>query len=150
MYAIGEYTDAVDETLDRWEQDSMARRLWEQDASLWTGGDEDRWLGWLAALEAQSGELSAIGAAASSLHSEGIEHLLLLGFNGSGWLGYIGTPLSYEQGGYEIQRGPAPSPEDEQRMIDAGIKNRTIGRARLNTGLEIVEKTAEVLKRLAR
>lgn len=78
------------------------------------------------------------------------KHLLLMGYNGSGWLGYVGTPLSYEQGGYEIQRGPAPSPEDEQRMIDAGIKNRAIGRARLNTGLEIVEKTGEVLKRLAR
>ncbi|HUT61170.1 MAG TPA: hypothetical protein VNA25_25255, partial [Phycisphaerae bacterium] len=77
------------------------------------------------------------------------KHLLLMGYNGSGRLGYVGTPLSYEQGGYEIARGPAPSPAEEQRMIDAKIENRTIGRARANTGMEIVEKVGQVLKRLA-
>ena len=29
--------------------DGWSRRLWAKDASLWTGRDEDRWLGWLAA-----------------------------------------------------------------------------------------------------
>jgi transaldolase/glucose-6-phosphate isomerase len=28
---------------------ALVQRLWERDASLWTGADEDRWLGWLDA-----------------------------------------------------------------------------------------------------
>ena len=83
MYAIGDYTDAVDEVLDRWEQGSMARRLWERDASLWTGGDEDRWLGWLTALEARAEVLPTIGTVAGSAQAEDFRHLLLLGMGGS-------------------------------------------------------------------
>ncbi|MBN2582270.1 MAG: hypothetical protein JXL80_04320 [Planctomycetes bacterium] len=78
-----------------------------------------------------------------------IRHLLLLGFNGSGWLGYIGTPLAYEQGGYETGKGPAPSPEEEARMIAAKEESRVIGKARMNTGLEITETVHELLTQLA-
>ena len=78
-----------------------------------------------------------------------IEHLLLLGFNGSGWLGYIGTPLAYEQGGYEMGQGPAPSPEEEERMIAAGEEKRIIGKARIATGIEITQTMRKVLSRLA-
>jgi transaldolase / glucose-6-phosphate isomerase len=28
---------------------AIVERIWERDASLWTGGDEDKWLGWLDA-----------------------------------------------------------------------------------------------------
>lgn len=87
----------------------------------------------------------------NKMHAESpLKHLLLLGFNASGWLGYIGTPLAYEQGSYEVARGPAPSPEEEQRMIDAGIESRVIGRARIGTGIEITDRVREVLTRLAR
>jgi hypothetical protein len=77
------------------------------------------------------------------------EHLLLLGYNGGGGLGYIGTPISYEQGGYEVGRGPAPSPEEEARIIASGARSRIVGRARMDTGLEIVRSVREVLKKLA-
>ena len=77
-------------------------------------------------------------------------NLLLLGFNGTSGLGYVGTPLAYEQGSYETSRGPAPSPEEEARRIAAGIQDRTIGRARSDTGLQIVDQTVETLHRLAR
>jgi len=85
------------------------------------------------------------------MHEESpVEHLLLVGFNGSGWLGYIGTPLAYEQGGYETAKGPAPSPEEEERMLAAGQKSRLIGKARTDTGLEITRTMHQVLTRLAR
>lgn len=80
-----------------------------------------------------------------------VPHVLLVGFGSGGWLGYIGTPLAYEQGGYETSSGPAPSPEDEERLIAAGVKDwRRIGRARVDTGLEIVQRASAVLARLAR
>ena len=78
-----------------------------------------------------------------------IPHLLLMGFNGSGHLGYIGTPIAFEEGGYETGKGPAPSPEEEERMIREGVKSRMIGRARLDTGREIVRTAGELLARLA-
>ena len=30
---------------------SIAERIWAYDASLWTGTDEDQWLGWLDVVE---------------------------------------------------------------------------------------------------
>ena len=77
-----------------------------------------------------------------------VRHLLLMGFNGSSWLGYIGTPLAYEQGGYEMGKGPAPSPEEEQRLIARGERSRMIGKARIDTGVEIARTAADLLRRL--
>lgn len=28
-------------------EDKRIARIWEKDASVWTGGDESKWLGWL-------------------------------------------------------------------------------------------------------
>jgi hypothetical protein len=74
---------------------------------------------------------------------------LLLGFNGSGRLGYIGTPPAYEEGGYETGKGPALSPAEEQRLIDAKEPDADVGRARLDTGDEIARQALDVLARLA-
>ena len=37
----------VDRTLADWDQGKKMQRLWDHDASLWTGEDEAKWLGWL-------------------------------------------------------------------------------------------------------
>src|SRR6185503_11567097 len=37
----------VHSTLEDWRRRGNVRRLWHGDASLWTGGDEARWIGWL-------------------------------------------------------------------------------------------------------
>src|SRR5581483_3624955 len=34
-------------TVESWRAQGNVRRLWQRDASLWTGADESRWLGWL-------------------------------------------------------------------------------------------------------
>src|SRR5262249_61962250 len=38
---------AVDGALADWEKNDKVRRLWRADASLWTGADENHWLGWV-------------------------------------------------------------------------------------------------------
>ena len=38
---------AYAEALAQWQRDDRITRLWRGDASLWSGGDEARWLGWL-------------------------------------------------------------------------------------------------------
>lgn len=74
---------AVQEELERWVTDEKIARLWARDASLWTGGDEARWLGWLGAIEHQRGQIDAHTALAAAFRDEQVTDLLLLGMGGS-------------------------------------------------------------------
>ena len=61
---------------------SIVERIWAYDASLWTGGDEDQWLGWLDVVERMEphvGELTAFAEAAG----EQFDDTVLLGMGGS-------------------------------------------------------------------
>ena len=61
---------------------SIVERIWAYDASLWTGGDEDQWLGWLDVVERMRphvGELTAFAQAAG----EQFDDTVLLGMGGS-------------------------------------------------------------------
>jgi len=44
--------DQVGTAARQWDSAGGTRRLWDKDASLWTGADEAKWLGWLAAVDA--------------------------------------------------------------------------------------------------
>jgi transaldolase/glucose-6-phosphate isomerase len=74
---------AVRETLDDWRGGAKTRRLWSGDASLWTGADESRWLGWLGVAAEQRANLPQLVAAAEDARSAGFTHALLLGMGGS-------------------------------------------------------------------
>jgi transaldolase/glucose-6-phosphate isomerase len=61
---------------------SIVERIWAYDASLWTGADEDQWLGWLDVVERMRthvGELTAFAESAG----EQFDHTVLLGMGGS-------------------------------------------------------------------
>ena len=60
-----------------------SRRLWAKDASLWTGGDEARWLGWLAAGHGAAVDMAALAAFQTQVKAAGYDHALLLGMGGS-------------------------------------------------------------------
>ncbi len=38
---------AVEKSTEEWRASAKIRRLWQHDKSVWTGTDEDKWLGWL-------------------------------------------------------------------------------------------------------
>jgi transaldolase/glucose-6-phosphate isomerase len=38
---------AVESATEQWRASAKIRRLWQHDKSVWTGTDEDKWLGWL-------------------------------------------------------------------------------------------------------
>ena len=56
-FAIGmnscEAQKRYEEELETWRKNGGIRRLWAGDASLWTGADEDQWLGWLRIVDAE-------------------------------------------------------------------------------------------------
>ena len=58
-------------------------RLWSKDASLWTGADESKWLGWLDIVEAQLNAADKFVQFAKDVRERGFTHILLLGMGGS-------------------------------------------------------------------
>ena len=60
----------------------LVERIWARDASVWTGADEDRWLGWLdepKQMQARIGEIAEFAAEARTK----FETFVLLGMGGS-------------------------------------------------------------------
>jgi len=72
---------AVNHTLPSW-RDRVAR-LWSKDATLWTGGDESKWLGWLTIVAEQLGRLDAFSGLAREAGSGTYDDVVLLGMGGS-------------------------------------------------------------------
>ena len=80
--ALGDaLTKKVDATAEEWRSHGSVRRLWQRDKSLWTGTDEDRWLGWLDTVEAD--QIKSYQAFAEEIRREGFADALLLGMGGS-------------------------------------------------------------------
>jgi len=71
----------VDTTAEEWRAHGNVRRLWARDKSLWTGADEDRWLGWLDSIGAE--QIKSCQAFAEEIRREGFADALLLGMGGS-------------------------------------------------------------------
>src|SRR5579875_2517488 len=69
--------------LEDWRRGGKVRRLWRRDASLWTGADESRWLGWLDVAEDRLAHLASLAAFAHEVEREGFAHVVLLGMGGS-------------------------------------------------------------------
>jgi len=74
---------AVNTALDDWRENGKTRRLWQGDASVWTGADEAKWLGWLSIVEAQLRDLQHLKHVADDVKAAGFKHALLLGMGGS-------------------------------------------------------------------
>jgi glucose-6-phosphate isomerase len=73
---------AVSAAAAEW-QNGKIERLWTRDASLWTGQDEAKWLGWLDIVERQQKEIAAYRALAEDIRNANFEYALLLGMGGS-------------------------------------------------------------------
>lgn len=66
-----------------WLATDKVARVWRGDGSLWTGGDEGRWLGWLRLPDAQLAGAARFSTLAAEARAEGVTHVLVLGMGGS-------------------------------------------------------------------
>jgi transaldolase/glucose-6-phosphate isomerase len=73
----------VDKLAETWRTDAKVRRLWRRDATLWTGRDEDKWLGWLDVVEVQLRSLERLVALADDVRGAAFRDAVLLGMGGS-------------------------------------------------------------------
>jgi transaldolase/glucose-6-phosphate isomerase len=69
--------------LDDWKKNDKVARMWKGDASVWTGADEGKWLGWLTVTEEQLAKIEALKNIATDIAKSGYQHAVLLGMGGS-------------------------------------------------------------------
>ena len=73
----------VKSTTADWQSGGKMKRLWDRDASLWTGDDESKWLGWLDIVDEQIAQQDTLQKFAKEVRLRGFEDILLLGMGGS-------------------------------------------------------------------
>jgi glucose-6-phosphate isomerase len=73
----------VKATIADWQAGGKMQRLWQRDATLWTGSDEANWLGWLDIVDEQIAQHDQLAKLAKEVQARGFQHVLLLGMGGS-------------------------------------------------------------------
>jgi transaldolase/glucose-6-phosphate isomerase len=82
-FALGDAGGKADNEVSRWTKAGNIRRLWARDKSLWTGADEDRWLGWLDISRRELSDIETLEAFARDVQKTGTTDAVLLGMGGS-------------------------------------------------------------------
>lgn len=75
--------DAVRDEMSAWNADNRIRRIWAKDASVWTGDDEAKWLGWLTIAEEEAADTAKYHALAKDIDDARFTDVLLMGMGGS-------------------------------------------------------------------
>jgi transaldolase/glucose-6-phosphate isomerase len=78
-----EWEKDVNATLEEWRKSGSIRRLWQGDATLWTGADEAKWLGWLDIVAEQRRTILRFEKLAADVKRENFTHAVLIGMGGS-------------------------------------------------------------------
>jgi transaldolase / glucose-6-phosphate isomerase len=82
--ALGDgITKKVATSTEEWRASAKIRRLWHKDKSVWTGSDEDKWLGWLSSPADEKAKLADYSDFANWVKAEGFTDAVVLGMGGS-------------------------------------------------------------------
>jgi transaldolase/glucose-6-phosphate isomerase len=74
---------AVETSTEEWRASGKIRRLWQHDKSIWTGTDEDKWLGWLDSVSTEKSKLADYRDFAAWVKQQGFSDAVVLGMGGS-------------------------------------------------------------------
>ncbi|MBI3699857.1 MAG: bifunctional transaldolase/phosoglucose isomerase [Afipia sp.] len=69
--------------IDSWSAEGKGRRLWNRDASIWSGSDESKWLGWLDAVEREQKSPQRYQTFADWVKQQQFTDAVVLGMGGS-------------------------------------------------------------------
>lgn len=61
----------------------VVRRIWARDLTVWSGADEDRWLGWLTLPMQERSAVARVVQFAGEIKAGGVQDVVLLGMGGS-------------------------------------------------------------------
>jgi transaldolase/glucose-6-phosphate isomerase len=68
---------------EQWRANGTIRALWARDASVWTGTDEAKWLGWLDVVAREQSEIERYVAFSGWVKSKNFTDVVVLGMGGS-------------------------------------------------------------------
>src|ERR1700726_2047767 len=71
----------VEQAAEEWRASAKIRRLWQRDKSVWTGTDEDKWLGWLNS--PASADIADYEDFAQRVKGQNFSDAVVLGMGGS-------------------------------------------------------------------
>ncbi|MCJ2106849.1 bifunctional transaldolase/phosoglucose isomerase [Methylobacterium sp. E-041] len=69
--------------VEAWRASGAIRRLWAHDTTVWSGADEDKWLGWLRIVEDELERADAYAALSAWVRSRAFSDVVVLGMGGS-------------------------------------------------------------------
>jgi transaldolase/glucose-6-phosphate isomerase len=72
---------AVEKSAEEWRASAKVRRLWRKDKSVWTGDDENKWLGWLTS--AHDADVADYEDFAQRVKGQNFSDAVVLGMGGS-------------------------------------------------------------------
>ena len=77
--------DAIESTLQTWDEQKICRRIWEKDHTVWSPDPTElsNRLGWLRLPEKSLEQIETIQAFAAEISDAGMNHVVLLGMGGS-------------------------------------------------------------------
>ncbi len=81
MALSGHIGKAVEKATEDWRAAAKIRKLWQHDKSIWTGTDEDRWLGWLNS--AAAADIADYEDYAQKVKGQNFSDAVVLGMGGS-------------------------------------------------------------------
>ena len=81
--SLGDFQADVDQALQAWSDQGNTTRLWRGDVGLWSGADENKWLGWLHIASEMVDQADALTLFGAQVKDAGFTDVLLLGMGGS-------------------------------------------------------------------
>ncbi|MBV8839992.1 MAG: bifunctional transaldolase/phosoglucose isomerase, partial [Alphaproteobacteria bacterium] len=118
---------AIKAATTAWREAGFVRRLWQRDKRVWTGKDEDRWLGWLDCVDVGLRAAQDYAAFADDVRREGFTDVLLLGMGGSS-LGpeVLATTFGHKPGFPRLRILDSTDPEQVRAAEEAITLDKTL------------------------
>ena len=89
-------------------EEKRVQRIWEKDASVWTGGDENNWLGWLEIVGEELQNLDAYRDLRKDIEAAGFKDIVLMGMGGSSLCPEV-LALTFGIGSFHILDSTVPA-----------------------------------------
>ena len=106
--APAELDSALAQQIEAWETNKNTARVWNRDASVWTGDDEAKWLGWLDIIDAELGGSQKYRDLAADITAAGFTDVLLMGMGGSSLCPEV-LALTFSKPNFHILDSTVPS-----------------------------------------
>ncbi|BAQ45304.1 bifunctional transaldolase/phosoglucose isomerase [Methylobacterium aquaticum] len=119
--ALGSLDEPVKKAIETWRKDGLVRRLWQRDASVWSGADEAQWLGWLSIVEDELAKAGDYAAFAAEVKQDGFTDAVVLGMGGSSLGPEVLAETFGQQPGFPRLRILDSTDPDEVRAVEAAV-----------------------------